>query len=141
MDETATDSLPLHTRAPDATYGFIGLGNMGFGMAKNVRQRIPKSSKLVVCELAKAQRDKFCSTVEGIVETAESPKEVAEKCVCMYGACLDLFDWIAELRVDRNIVSVRSATDIVDVKRISSSPPSPTPKQSKSSSKIPPPAF
>ena len=68
----------------DATYGFIGLGNMGFGMAKNVRQKIPTTSKLVVCELVKSQRDEFCSTVEGTIETAETPKEVAEKCVCMY---------------------------------------------------------
>ena len=69
---------------PDATYGFIGLGNMGFGMAKNVRQKIPASSNLIVCELVKSQRDEFCSTVEGKIETAETPKEIAEKCVCMY---------------------------------------------------------
>lgn len=56
---------------------------MGFGMAKNVRQKIPSSSKMIVCELAKAQRDEFCSTIEGDIETAESPKEIAEKCVCM----------------------------------------------------------
>jgi 3-hydroxyisobutyrate dehydrogenase-like beta-hydroxyacid dehydrogenase len=69
---------------PEATYGFIGLGNMGFGMAKNVRQKIPASSNLIVCELVKSQRDEFCSTVEGKIETAETPKEIAEKCVCMY---------------------------------------------------------
>lgn len=70
--------------APDAIYGFIGLGNMGFGMAKNVRQKIPSTSKLIVCELVKSQRDEFCSTVEGHIETAESPKDIAERCVCMY---------------------------------------------------------
>ena len=69
---------------PDATYGFIGLGNMGFGMAKNVREKIPKSSKFIVCELVKSQRDEFCSTVGSSIEIAESPKEVAEKCVCTY---------------------------------------------------------
>jgi 3-hydroxyisobutyrate dehydrogenase len=69
---------------PDATYGFIGLGNMGFGMAKNVRQKIPASSPLIVCELNKSARDEFCSTIEGKIETAENPKEIAEKCVCMY---------------------------------------------------------
>lgn len=68
--------------APDATYGFIGLGNMGAGMAKNVRQKIPSSSKLVVCELNKTARDEFCRTNEGDIETVETPKEVAEKCVC-----------------------------------------------------------
>ncbi|KAK5172093.1 uncharacterized protein LTR77_003731 [Saxophila tyrrhenica] len=65
---------------PDATYGFIGLGNMGFGMAKNVRQKIPSSSKMIVCELNKSARDEFCNTIEGTLETAESPKEIAEKC-------------------------------------------------------------
>lgn len=68
--------------APNSTYGFIGLGNMGFGMAKNVRQKIPASSKLIVCELVKAQRDEFCNTIEGNIEPADTPKEVAEKCVC-----------------------------------------------------------
>lgn len=67
---------------PNATYGFIGLGNMGFGMAKNVRQKIPSSSKLIVCELNKSARDEFCKTIEGDIETAETPKEIAEKCVC-----------------------------------------------------------
>lgn len=70
--------------APDATYGFIGLGNMGFGMAKNVRQKIPSTSKLIVCELVRSQRDEFCSTIEGDIETVETPKEIAQKCVCMY---------------------------------------------------------
>ena len=73
-----------HGKAPNGTYGFIGLGNMGFGMAKNVRQKIPAASKLIVCELVRSQRDEFCSTIEGQIETAESPKEVAEKCVSMY---------------------------------------------------------
>ena len=72
---------------PDATYGFIGLGNMGFGMAKNVRQKIPASSKLIVCELNKSAREEFCSTIEGKIETAETPKEIAEKCVCTYFSC------------------------------------------------------
>ena len=70
--------------APEVTYGFIGLGNMGFGMAKNVRQKIPSSSKLIVCELNKSARDEFCKTIEGSIETAENPKEVAEKCVRMF---------------------------------------------------------
>ena len=69
---------------PDATYGFIGLGNMGFGMAKNVREKIPSSSTMIVCELVKSQRDEFCKTIEGKIETAETPQEIAEKCVCMY---------------------------------------------------------
>ena len=72
------------TTPPDATYGFIGLGNMGFGMAKNVREKMPSSSTMIVCELVTSQRDEFCSTIEGKIETAETPKEIAEKCVCTY---------------------------------------------------------
>lgn len=69
---------------PEATYGFIGLGNMGFGMARNVREKIPASSKLVVCELVTSQRDKFVQEAPGDIETAETPKEVGERCVCMF---------------------------------------------------------
>ncbi len=69
---------------PGGCWGFIGLGNMGAGMAKNVRQKMPSSSKLIVCELVTSQRDDFCSNVEGDVETAETPREIAEKCVCTY---------------------------------------------------------
>ncbi|KAL6249907.1 hypothetical protein RBB50_003763 [Rhinocladiella similis] len=65
---------------PHAVYGFIGLGNMGFGMAKNLRESMPKDCKLLVCELNTARRKQFVSSVGGLVETAESPKEIAEQC-------------------------------------------------------------
>ena len=81
MDESpSTNSI---SSPPDATYGFIGLGNMGFGMAKNVREKIPSSSKLIVCELVTSQRDKFVKEIEGDIEVAETPKQIGEKCVCM----------------------------------------------------------
>lgn len=86
MDETTTSNATMPT-PPDATYGFIGLGNMGYGMAKNVREKIPASSKLIVCELVTSQRDKFVKEVEGDLETAETPKEIGERCVCMF-CCL-----------------------------------------------------
>lgn len=82
MDESpssASMALP-----PDATYGFIGLGNMGFGMAKNVREKIPGSSKLVICELVTSQRDKFVQEVTGDIEPVETPQEVGERCVCVF---------------------------------------------------------
>lgn len=79
MDETTN---PPIAAPPESIYGFIGLGNMGYGMAKNVREKMPASSKLIVCELVTSQRDKFVQEVTGDIETAETPKEVAEKCVC-----------------------------------------------------------
>lgn len=81
MDETASPSTIASP--PDATYGFIGLGNMGYGMAKNVREKIPPISKLVVCELVASQREKFVKETEGDVEAVETPRKVGEMCVCM----------------------------------------------------------
>lgn len=66
---------------PNVTYGFIGLGVMGYGMATNLRAKIPKDAALVVCELVEARRDQFISETEGIVRTANSPKAVSEQCV------------------------------------------------------------
>lgn len=66
---------------PNATYGFIGLGNMGSGMAKNLRAKMPKQSRLIVCELDEMRREDFVSSTEGLVETANTPRELAEKSV------------------------------------------------------------
>lgn len=63
---------------PPVTYGFIGLGVMGYGMAKNLRAKIPKSSTLVVCELVEERRDRFVAETDGLLKVAHSPKEVAE---------------------------------------------------------------
>lgn len=65
--------------APETTYGFIGLGVMGFPMALNLRQKIPKGSKLFICELSEKQRTKFMSQAEGEVTVADSPRAVAEQ--------------------------------------------------------------
>lgn len=66
---------------PDKTYGFIGLGVMGWGMAQNLRAKIPKSSKLIICELSESRRDQFVKDTPGLLEVALSPKAVAEKAV------------------------------------------------------------
>lgn len=83
MDESsATTTLQA---PPGGTYGFIGLGNMGYGMAKNVREKMPSASKLIVCELNAEQRDKFVQEYKDVgagVQAVESPKQVAEACVC-----------------------------------------------------------
>lgn len=65
----------------EKTYGFIGIGVMGWGMAKNLRAKIPTSSKMIICELVDERREKFVAETEGIIEIAANPKEVAESAV------------------------------------------------------------
>jgi hypothetical protein len=67
---------------PDAVYGFIGLGNMGYGMAQNLRASMPKECKLVVCELNTRRRDEFIAANKAFpVELADCPRSIAEQCV------------------------------------------------------------
>jgi 3-hydroxyisobutyrate/3-hydroxypropionate dehydrogenase len=54
---------------------------MGYPMAKNLRSKIPASSKLIVCEVVKQVRDQFVETTEGEISTAENPQEVATQAV------------------------------------------------------------
>lgn len=67
-----------------STIGFIGLGNMGFGMAMNVRKNLPSTSKLFVCELDRSRRDDFIRQASeiGQVEQVETPRDLSEQCVC-----------------------------------------------------------
>ena len=67
--------------APDVTYGFVGLGNMGFGMAMNIRVKIPTTSKFVICDTNQARTEEFLGKAGGNTEVAVSPREVAEKAV------------------------------------------------------------
>ncbi|CRG84134.1 hypothetical protein PISL3812_01461 [Talaromyces islandicus] len=66
--------------APNVTYGFIGLGQMGHGMAKNLRQKIPESSILVIFDINKETMQRFVQEhgQGGNVKTASSPKEIAQ---------------------------------------------------------------
>ena len=68
---------------PRVTYGFIGIGRMGFPMALNLREKMPPASKLVVCDVNKSRIEDFLeqSRSLGPVSDASSPKEVAEQCV------------------------------------------------------------
>ncbi len=91
MAAATTTNGALSTEGlPEVTYGFIGLGVMGYGMAGNLRAKIPKSSTLVVCELVESRRDKFVAEAEGLVTVAKSPKAVAEQAVS-YRKCLSHF--------------------------------------------------
>ncbi|ETN41461.1 uncharacterized protein HMPREF1541_03397 [Cyphellophora europaea CBS 101466] len=65
---------------PDATYGFVGIGVMGYGMAMNLRSKIPSTSKFILCEINGTRRDQFINeaSAKGKVEVAQSPKELAQ---------------------------------------------------------------
>ena len=81
---TSNSNGTLHRGVPNVTYGFIGVGVMGSGMAKNLRAKVPKSTKLVICEVNKARRDEFLATTYGLLEVADTPKETAEKAVSYF---------------------------------------------------------
>lgn len=66
---------------PAKSFGFIGLGIMGWGMAKNLRAKIPADSVLYVCEINKPRRDEFVASTAGKIQVVDSPREIAEKSV------------------------------------------------------------
>ena len=68
---------------PDVTYGFIGIGQMGWGMAMNLRKKVPKTSNLLICELSESRRAQFVeeASSHGTIAVINSPKEVSEKAV------------------------------------------------------------
>ncbi|KAL8877638.1 MAG: hypothetical protein Q9198_004380 [Flavoplaca austrocitrina] len=79
------------TAATWATWGFIGLGRMGYPMAQNLRAKIPESDTLIVHDQNRELAQKFKEEV-GIaaagagakgkgnaIEVSDSPRELAEK--------------------------------------------------------------
>jgi 3-hydroxyisobutyrate dehydrogenase-like beta-hydroxyacid dehydrogenase len=62
------------------TYGFIGLGQMGHGMAKNIRQKIPVDCNLVIYDINTEAVKRFVSDYSNgsNVIAAVSPKHVGE---------------------------------------------------------------
>ncbi|CAI7654407.1 uncharacterized protein N7487_001934 [Penicillium crustosum] len=79
----------------DATWGFIGLGQMGYHMAKNLRAKIPASDTLIVRDVNEDIMKRFVAEAqetaqsngaganEGQVEIAQNAREVAEKSIVM----------------------------------------------------------
>jgi len=63
----------------DGHYAFVGLGAMGFGMASNIRQKMPSSSVLFIYDVYRPACDKFVSELSkfGPIEIAQSVKEAA----------------------------------------------------------------
>lgn len=66
------------------SYGFIGLGAMGYGMAKNLKAKIPSTCSLYVCEVIQTRRDQFISESQPNTFAASSPADVARHCVSHY---------------------------------------------------------
>lgn len=62
-------------------YGFIGLGVMGWGMANNLRAKIPDIASLCVCEVSKERLIKWLAQAPGPVSVADTPREVLEQSV------------------------------------------------------------
>ena len=69
------------TKPPNVTYGFVGIGFMGYGMAMNLGAKIPKSSRFVLCEIIETRWHQFVqeATWHGAIEVASTPREVAEQ--------------------------------------------------------------
>ncbi|KAI5236672.1 hypothetical protein E4T43_08441 [Aureobasidium subglaciale] len=61
-----------------ATYGFIGLGQMGYRMAQNLRANLPSSDKLIIHDVNSQATAQFAKE-NANVEVAEDVRDVAEK--------------------------------------------------------------
>jgi len=80
---------PLSTRSfsvssnSQKTWGFIGLGQMGYPMAKNLRAKIPHSDTLVIYDVNGSATQRFAEEVgvteSKTIEIAKGVREVAEK--------------------------------------------------------------
>ncbi|KAF2018237.1 hypothetical protein BU24DRAFT_408171 [Aaosphaeria arxii CBS 175.79] len=65
---------------PIVSYGFIGLGQMGHGMAKNIRLKIDPASPLVIYDVNPDAMERFINEHPGSkVLAASCPREVAEQ--------------------------------------------------------------
>ncbi|ETN41644.1 3-hydroxyisobutyrate dehydrogenase [Cyphellophora europaea CBS 101466] len=63
----------------DAAWGFIGLGAMGYPMAKNLRAKIPEDDTMTVFDVNAAALERFAKEAEpNNVTVAKAPREVVE---------------------------------------------------------------
>lgn len=68
------------TPANQAVWGFIGLGRMGYPMAKNLRAKLPKDDTLVIHDVNTNATANFTKEIgQKGVHVAENVREVAEK--------------------------------------------------------------
>ncbi|KAF9885383.1 hypothetical protein FE257_013001 [Aspergillus nanangensis] len=61
--------------------GFIGIGNMGYGMAGNIRQKMPPGATLYVNDILTPTCERFMNEYGGFgpIIIGKAPKEIAEK--------------------------------------------------------------
>ena len=67
------------TSPPNPVYGFVGIGVMGYGMAANLRERLPASSPFILCEIDLGCREKFVTESHYPVTMVGNPKPVVEQ--------------------------------------------------------------
>ncbi|TID25934.1 3-hydroxyisobutyrate dehydrogenase [Venturia nashicola] len=68
------------TTSQQATWGFIGLGQMGYRMAKNLREKIPADDVLMVQDVNKDAVKRFVKELSGFhVIASESARAIAEQ--------------------------------------------------------------
>ncbi|KAK2687235.1 hypothetical protein QWA68_014267 [Fusarium oxysporum] len=74
----------------DITWGFIGLGNIGYPMAINLRKKMPKSYKLIIHDVNSSAMNRFAEQVHAMrdrnaadypyrFDIADNARQVAEK--------------------------------------------------------------
>jgi 3-hydroxyisobutyrate dehydrogenase len=65
------------------SFGFVGLGAMGFPMAVQLRRKLPSSTPLAIYDLNKVALQQFVQATEGCGEThiALSARDVAVRAV------------------------------------------------------------
>ncbi|GKZ75939.1 hypothetical protein AnigIFM56816_003400 [Aspergillus niger] len=62
----------------DATWGFIGLGQMGYNMAKNLRAKIPVTDTLIIRDVNEENMSRFVKEAQEIARSSGAPDSVSE---------------------------------------------------------------
>ena len=70
--------------SPEKSIAFIGLGVMGYPMAKNLRSKVGQDTTIYVCDVAEAAIEKFKEELKGTgpIEVVKTGKEAALAAVC-----------------------------------------------------------
>ena len=99
------------------TYGFIGLGQMGHGMAKNIRQKIPENCNLVIYDVKEEAMTDFVNDFGNgsNILAAASPKQVAELAVSLYSHSFSKQSKTKQTLKDVIMTSVPKAPHVKDV--------------------------